>query len=141
MFWIVWFLLGSHKLIYQCPTPTILQLRQLYMKPFDSTVILRLFAILATTRNFASIFWSVLHFKWMNVHHHLLTNMTQGTTLSLMNCESSSLLYIMGICIYHVRLLAEELRKVFIALWEESNCIYSPDSLLSVILKMIPQFR
>ena len=27
------------------------------------------------------------------------------------------------------------------ALWEESNCIYSPDSLLSTILKMIPQFR
>ena len=39
------------------------------------------------------------------------------------------------------RLLAEELRKVFIALWEESNCIYSPDSLVSVILKIIPQFR
>ncbi|XP_065912825.1 ubiquitin carboxyl-terminal hydrolase 3-like isoform X2 [Dysidea avara] len=38
-------------------------------------------------------------------------------------------------------LLAEELRKIFIALWEESNCSCSPDSLFSVVLKVVPQFR
>ena len=75
----------------------------------------------------------------MVVHPH--TNMTHGAPQNLKSCKIS---FVSPDC--HVtnnihRLLAEELRKIFIALWEESNCSCSPDSLFSVVLKVVPQFR
>lgn len=39
------------------------------------------------------------------------------------------------------RSLVEEMRKVSLALWEEESGVYSPDSLFSIVWRLVPRFR
>ena len=52
-------------------------------------------------------------------------------------CSNVSVFYYMCCC----RSLVEEIRKVLCALWDEDNSTLSPDSLFSVIWRLVPRFR
>ena len=44
-------------------------------------------------------------------------------------------------CLLSLSSLVEEMRKVSCALWKEETEVHSPDSLFSVVWRLVPRFR